>query len=191
MAAPVSAKPVSYAKWDNFCDSSDEEGEREPVVAQGIEGSAAVDFEHARRVQELDEEVVTDTAQLAMLRKQRAAVTEAIRAQSASTLPSSQWMLIGGSSFAKVPSKQVADTLNKGAHSPRARSGHLGLRLATPDAAPSLTRASRAKLTLCARRARQAPRGDRRSPTVLAAQAARAKKAASRDAYELTAGLTA
>ena len=116
MAAAVKHTGINYSKWSNFADSSDEEGEHATVV-QGGERSAEADFEHARRAQELDEEVTTDTAQLAMLRKQRKDVTEAIRAQSGSS--SSQWMLIGGSSFAKVPSKQVAETLNKGAHSPR------------------------------------------------------------------------
>lgn len=123
------ATGVNYSKWDHFADSSDEEGEQHVTGVQAGARSAEVDFEHARRAQELDEEVTTDTQQLSMLRKQRKDVTEAIRAQSASTLPSSQWMLIGGSSFAKVPSKQVADTLNKGAP-PARRSG--GLHLATP-----------------------------------------------------------
>jgi hypothetical protein len=112
MAAAKPAGGISYSKWDNFTDSSDE-GENE-TASQGDAISTEFNFEHARRVQELDEDVVTDNAQLAMLRKQRKDVTDAIRAQSTGPPPSSQWMLIGGSSFAKVPSKQVSDTLNKG-----------------------------------------------------------------------------
>lgn len=116
----TSVRPVDYARWDNFADS-DEEEER-PTQAERI--SAHIDLEHTQRVNEQEDELAAARAQLAALRQQRKALDEATRAQSSTAVGSSQWMLIGGSSFARVPSQKVAQTLANGA---RARSWRLAL----------------------------------------------------------------
>ncbi|KAG8467574.1 hypothetical protein KFE25_006626 [Diacronema lutheri] len=103
----TSVRPVDYARWDNFADS-DEEEER-PTQAERI--SAHIDLEHTQRVNEQEDELAAARAQLAALRQQRKALDEATRAQSSTAVGSSQWMLIGGSSFARVPSQKVAQTL--------------------------------------------------------------------------------
>lgn len=109
----VGVRGVDYSRWDHIEEDSEEEDERPATQTERI--SAHLNLEHTQRLQEIDDELVSAKAQLATYRQQRKALDEASRAQGAQAVSSSQWMLIGGSSFVRVPSKKVAETLSSGA----------------------------------------------------------------------------
>jgi hypothetical protein len=105
-------RPINYSKWDNFQASSSDEDEEHTRARSNTE----IDLEQTQRIQVIEEEVATNKAQLATLRQQRKDVDEALGHQNTSSRsPKSQWMLIGGASFAKVPSHHVRESLSNGA----------------------------------------------------------------------------
>lgn len=104
-------RAVDYSRWDHIDDDSEDEMEQQ---GQAERIGAHIDLEHTQRIQEVDDEVSAAKAQLAACRQQRKALEEAARVQRSQGVPKAQWMLMGGSSFVRVPSHTVAANVSNG-----------------------------------------------------------------------------